>query len=184
MEGAMPLILAWQLDAEEMGRFTKDEWVKGTSKLKISSLPPLFAALSDLENLLVLGKSPLKSSSKTDPYDRGNYLSYTKNVQGSFQVLYMFCFNLAKPEQSRNIDMETSTALWSVILAPKYPVMQEVIEFIGEKEGVYKATNKDLWTMMLEFCRTVRPDLQDYESDGAWPTLLDDFVAWKKAKSS
>lgn len=51
---------------------------------------------------------------------------------------------------------------------------------------------------MLEFCRTVKPSLQDYEADGvrirllsfplshrglqAWPTLLDDFVAWKKAK--
>jgi DCN1-like protein 4/5 len=51
---------------------------------------------------------------------------------------------------------------------------------------------------MLEFCRTVKPTLHDYEADGvclvlfhvcvplmsfqAWPTLLDDFVAWKKAK--
>ncbi|KAJ3776153.1 hypothetical protein FB446DRAFT_331984 [Lentinula raphanica] len=34
MDGAMPLILAWQLDAREMGKFTKDEWLKGTSKLK------------------------------------------------------------------------------------------------------------------------------------------------------
>ncbi|KAJ7090338.1 hypothetical protein B0H15DRAFT_260359 [Mycena belliarum] len=46
--------------------------------------------------------------------------------------------------------------------------------------GTYKATNKDLWSMMLEFCRTVKPTLQDYEADGAWPTLLDDFVAWRK----
>lgn len=51
---------------------------------------------------------------------------------------------------------------------------------------------------MLEFCETVKPSLEDYESDGvwprsldtyravltllqAWPTLLDDFVAWKKS---
>ncbi|KAJ7349120.1 potentiating neddylation domain-containing protein [Mycena albidolilacea] len=77
--------------------------------------------------------------------------------------------------------METSTALWSVLLVPQYPIISEVLEFITEK-GTYKATNKDLWSMMLEFCRTVEPSLQDYEADGAWPTLLDDFVAWKKAK--
>ena len=79
--------------------------------------------------------------------------------------------------------METATALWSVLLVPKYPLMSEVIEFINTKEGTYKAANKDLWAMMLEFCETVNPNLSDYERDGAWPTLLDDFVSWKKSKS-
>ena len=54
---------------------------------------------------------------------------------------------------------------------------------------------------MLEFCQTIKPSLQDYEADGvrmrssflyiptnpraqAWPTLLDDFVIWKKSHSS
>jgi len=54
---------------------------------------------------------------------------------------------------------------------------------------------------MLEFCETIKPGLQDYEADGvcihsssclyiptdllaqAWPTLLDDFVIWKKSRS-
>ncbi|KAF9072867.1 Cullin binding-domain-containing protein, partial [Rhodocollybia butyracea] len=183
MEGAMPLILAWQLGAKEMGRFTKDEWVEGTSNLKISSLSSLLSALSDLNNLLIFSKSPVKSNPKIDPYDRTTYLSYAKDTKSAFHKLYLFCFNLAKPEQSRNIDMETSAALWSVILSPKYPIMQEVLEYIGEKDGVYKATNKDLWTMMLEFCETVDPNLQGYESEEAWPTLLDEFVAWKKARS-
>jgi DCN1-like protein 4/5 len=33
-DGALPLILAWQIGAKEMGKFTKDEWVKGTSTLR------------------------------------------------------------------------------------------------------------------------------------------------------
>ena len=57
---------------------------------------------------------------------------------------------------------------------------------------------------MLEFCETVSPTLQDYEVDGvsaafpstfppfinvfrtwqAWPTLLDDFVVWKKSHAT
>ena len=33
-DGALPLILAWQMGAKEMGKITKDEWVKGTSSLR------------------------------------------------------------------------------------------------------------------------------------------------------
>ena len=55
---------------------------------------------------------------------------------------------------------------------------------------------------MLEFARTVQPDLSNFEADGvspptrhylvsgdtdshdqAWPSMLDDFVAWKKPES-
>lgn len=33
-DGALPIILAWQMGAKEMGKITKDEWVKGTSSLR------------------------------------------------------------------------------------------------------------------------------------------------------
>ncbi|KAF7294705.1 Defective in cullin neddylation protein [Mycena indigotica] len=182
LEGALPLIIAWQLDAKEMGKFTKEEWTKGTDSIRISSLPQLAMFASDLEQLLTKGKAPAKSGNKKDPYDRSAISRYTADPKAAFQTFYSYCFSYAKPEQSRNIDMETSVALWGVLLTPQYPIMSEVLEFIGEKDGAYKATNKDLWSMMLEFCRTIKPSLQDYEADGAWPTLLDDFVAWKKEK--
>ncbi|KAF9009457.1 DUF298-domain-containing protein [Cyathus striatus] len=164
-----------------MGKISKEEWVKGTSTLKISTPAQLSLAVTELNNLLIRDMSPLKKISN-DKYDRTQYVGYAKDTKAAFNKLYLFCFALVKPEQSKNIDMETSTALWSVLLVPKYPMMSEVLEFIAEKEGSYRATNKDLWSMMLEFCQTIKPDLQDYETDGAWPTLLDDFVAWKKAK--
>ncbi|KAE9395814.1 hypothetical protein BT96DRAFT_922564 [Gymnopus androsaceus JB14] len=53
--------------------------------------------------------------------------------------------------------------------------MKEVISFIEEKEGVYKATTKDMWTMMLEFCETVKPDLQDYEADSVCKLFVNTF---------
>ncbi|KAJ7184341.1 DUF298-domain-containing protein [Mycena filopes] len=178
LDGSMPLILAWQLKATEMGKFTKEEWTKGTDTLKISSIPQLSMAISDLDQLLIQGKAaPKATGGKKDPYDKTVYNKYASDPKAAFQTLYTFCFALAKAEQSRNIEMD------GVLLVPQYPIMSEVLEFIAEK-GTYKATNKDLWSMMLEFCRTVKPSLQDYEADGAWPTLLDDFVAWKKEKQS
>jgi hypothetical protein len=34
LDGALPLILAWQLNAQEMAKISKDEWVKGMATLK------------------------------------------------------------------------------------------------------------------------------------------------------
>ncbi|KAK7449622.1 hypothetical protein VKT23_013098 [Stygiomarasmius scandens] len=190
VEGALPMILAWQFQTSEMMKIKKDEWIKGTEGLRICSLPVLQIALTDLDELLIQNKSPkaAKSNAKEkdrekDLYDKTSYRTYASNPQVAFQKLYTFCFNLVKPEQSRNIDMETASALWSVLLVPKYPVMTEVIEFIEAKPS-YKAVNKDLWSMMLEFCETVKPDLSNYEADGAWPTLLDDFAATKRDASA
>ncbi|KAF9265792.1 hypothetical protein L218DRAFT_859278 [Marasmius fiardii PR-910] len=184
MEGVLPLLLSWQLNAKELGTFTKDEWVMGTANLKIASPQILRLALSDLEDLLILDNPPLKSS-KNEPYNRTSYWNYAKDKNRAFYDFYSFCFSLAKAEESRNIDMEIVTALWSVILPPRFPIMNEIIAFINEK-GTYKATNKDLWIMMLEFCQSVKPTLEGYDESGddAWPTLLDDFVEWKRSQGS
>ncbi|PFH52467.1 hypothetical protein AMATHDRAFT_139985, partial [Amanita thiersii Skay4041] len=186
MDGAMPLILSWQLGAEEMAKLSRDGWVKGTGNLKVSSLPQLNLVVRELNDLLVLGLPPLERSRSTDkkgPYDRSTYWSYAEDTKKAFKDLYMYCFSLAKPQQSRNIDMETASALWSVLLVPQYPLMTEVLAFIMEK-GTYKAVNKDLWKMSLEFCQTVDINLQGYDPDAAWPTILDDFVLWKKNKTT
>ncbi|KAI0082877.1 DUF298-domain-containing protein [Panus rudis PR-1116 ss-1] len=192
LEGALPLILAWQFGASEMAKLKKDEWLKFTNDLRISCTETLALSLHELEDLLLLNKpalqpAPVVPTKKTanpalhEPYNRSRYYTYAKNKDKSFGELYVFCFMLVKPQQSRNIDMETASAFWTVLLVPKYPLMQDILSFITEK-GTYKGVNKDLWMMVLDFCRTVSPTLEGYEDDGAWPTMLDEFVVWKKAK--
>lgn len=54
-------------------------------------------------------------------------------------------------------------ALWSVLLAPRYPVVTELIEFLSvsvtfyvssrcpnpqQESGTYKGANKDIWNMV------------------------------------
>ena len=34
LDGAMPLLLAWQFDSREMGKISKEEWMRGTSALQ------------------------------------------------------------------------------------------------------------------------------------------------------
>jgi DCN1-like protein 4/5 len=37
LEGALPLILAWQVDAKEMAKISKEEWAKGMDTLKYAT---------------------------------------------------------------------------------------------------------------------------------------------------
>ncbi|KZT70207.1 DUF298-domain-containing protein [Daedalea quercina L-15889] len=177
------------MNASEMAKISKPEWEKATSELRISNVKTLSTALHDLEDLLLLDKPALRPTASAptkkpatgscDPYNRSRYYGYATNTTKFFNELYAFCFTLAKPPQVRNIDMETASAFWSVLVVPKYPLMSDILQFINEK-GTYKGVNKDLWTMTLEFCRAVQPDLSNYDPEGAWPTMLDDFVTWKK----
>lgn len=34
LDGALPLLLSWQLDSEEMGKISKEEWMKATTVLR------------------------------------------------------------------------------------------------------------------------------------------------------
>lgn len=190
LEGALPLILAWQMKASEMAKITRSEWDVATAELQISSLQALSTALRDVEDALILGKAPStsppsapmqakkKGAMPSGPYNRSRYQIYATDTKKALCELYSFCFTLVKSPQGRNIDMETASAFWSVLLVPQYPLMSDLLEFINEK-GSYKGVNKDLWNMTREFCQSVNRDLSDYEADGAWPTMIDDFVAWK-----
>lgn len=179
LDSAMPWIMAWRFGAEEMLRFTREEWKRGMVALNVDSLAGLKNTLSELEALLIHRK-PTAKRAKGKGADA--YSECSADPEAAFASLYSFCFSLGKKGQSRAIEMEVAVAFWSVLLAPKYPIMSEILEYIGEK-GTYKAATKDQWSMTYEFCRTVKPNLDGYDSDGAWPTLLDDFVTWKKAKT-
>lgn len=188
MEGALPLLVAWSVSTKALGSITRNEFTNGFGKLKIDTPQKVGLMASDLNSLFFscaiaeqASRMSLASSAQGgDPYDRTLLRSYQQNLESAYAKFYAFCFVLVKPEGSRNIEMETATAFWTVILAPRYPIASELVGFITEK-GTYKAVTKDLWNMTLEFCKSVRPDLQGYDAEeAAWPSLLDDFIEWKK----
>ncbi|KAK7837482.1 disease resistance protein adr2 [Quercus suber] len=41
-----------------------------------------------------------------------------------------------------------------------------------------KAISRDTWSQLLEFARTVDPALKNYDAEGAWPYLIDEFVEY------
>ena len=64
----------------------------------------------------------------------------------------------------------------SLLLGQNWPLLPFFIQFLEESK--YRVINKDQWFNVLEFSRSVTSDLSNYDEDGAWPVLLDEFVTW------
>jgi DCN1-like protein 1/2 len=47
-----------------------------------------------------------------------------------------------------------------------------------------KAISRDTWNQLFDFVVTVNDQLDKFDPDGAWPVLIDDFVAYMKARMS
>ncbi|KAI8984080.1 Cullin binding-domain-containing protein, partial [Mycotypha africana] len=83
---------------------------------------------------------------------------------------------LAKYEQQ---DKRTATTLWQLMLQKKYPLIESFVQFLQEKKPV-KVINRDQWSSLLDFCRSIPKDLSTYDTTSSWPVLFDDFVEWKQ----
>ncbi|KAK2170512.1 hypothetical protein LSH36_2g00015 [Paralvinella palmiformis] len=149
-ENVVMLCLAWKLDAKQMGFFTKAEWLRGMSELCCDSGTKLQARLDYLRSLL------------DDP--------------AIFKSIYRYAFDFAKEKDQRSLDMETAKAMLALLLGRNWSLFGIFNQFLEQSH--YKVINKDQWYNVLEFTRLIKPDLSNYDEDGAWPVLLDEFVEW------
>ncbi|KAJ1944129.1 DCN1-like protein 5, partial [Linderina macrospora] len=67
------------------------------------------------------------------------------------------------------------------LIAAHIPVVAKFVGFLGDEACKTKVINKDQWSSLLELSRSLRPDMSNYDDNGAWPVLFDDFVEWAKA---
>ncbi|XP_012944207.1 DCN1-like protein 4 [Aplysia californica] len=151
-ENIVMLSLAFKLNAKRMGFFTAEEWMKGMTELQCDTITKLQNRLDYLRALL------------SDPT--------------CFKNIYRFAFDFARDKDQRSMDIETAKAMLSLVLGKNWPLFSSFHQFL--EQAKYKVINKDQWCNILEFSRAIQSDLSNYDEDGAWPVMLDEFVEWLK----
>jgi len=146
------LVLAWKMGAKQMGYFSLQEWLQGLTELQCDSLSKLKEKLGYLHSLLL--------------------------DSCSFKSIYRYAFDFSRDKDQRSLDIETAKAMLGLLLGKQWTLLNSFYLFLDQSR--YRVLNKDQWCNVLEFSRAVDTDLKNYDVDGAWPVMLDEFVEWLK----
>jgi len=146
------LIIAYHLNAQRMGYFTKDEFVKGLTKMSVDSIAKLKAQFSALREEL--------------------------NDGTKFKEIYRFSFNFGKEPDQKIIELQMGIGILEVVMGDK-PHAKTYVKFLRE-QTTYKALNLDQWLNFLDFSRSIKQDFSNYDENSAWPVILDEYAAWSK----
>ncbi|XP_045471057.1 DCN1-like protein 1 [Harmonia axyridis] len=153
-DSKLVLIIAWKFKAATQCEFTKEEFMNGMAELGCDTIEKLKSKFSPLENEL-----------------KDNY---------KFKDLYHFTFNYAKNPNQKGLDLEMAIAYWNIVLKGKFKFLDLWCTFLQENHK--RSIPKDTWNLLLDFAQQISDDMSNYDEEGAWPVLIDDFVEWATSK--
>eukprot|EP00998_Keelungia_sp_KM082_P007558 NODE_3755_length_855_cov_183.509615_g3732_i0.p1 GENE.NODE_3755_length_855_cov_183.509615_g3732_i0~~NODE_3755_length_855_cov_183.509615_g3732_i0.p1 ORF type:complete len:208 (-),score=51.95 NODE_3755_length_855_cov_183.509615_g3732_i0:160-783(-) len=152
VEDPVLLILAWKISPEKPMSFSRAEWSAAMKKLNVTDVSKLKALLPSLKK------------------DIGSKAAY--------KDFYNFVFDFIREDGSKNVSNENAVGYWQLLLAPRWKYTEQWCEFIA---GTYKkAIVKDVWKQLLDFSEL--PSMDAYDPNGAWPTVIDEFVEYIQAQ--
>nr|AJR16774.1 defective in cullin neddylation 1 protein [Petunia integrifolia subsp. inflata] len=145
------LVISWQFRAETICEFSKQEFIGGVQALEVDSVEKFKKKIPSL-------RSELKD-------------------EDNFRDIYNFAFDWAKEKGQKSLALDTAIGLWQLLFAEfQWPLVDHWCQFIQERHN--KAISRDVWFQLLEFAKTVDSTLSNYDAEGAWPCLLDEFAEY------
>jgi len=95
--------------------------------------------------------------------------------------IFRFSFDFYKEsEQKKGIEKEVAITLLNILVNGRNHVDQ-FAAFLQSQDS-YKVINQDQWLLFLEFTNQVKVDFSDYDPNGAWPCIIDEYVEWARSK--
>lgn len=151
------LVLAWRLDASQMCRFTKSEFIQGLQAIRADTIDEIRRRLEQIVDKL-----------KTD--------------LDMFKQLYRFTFRFGLEPGHRIVSLEMAILLWQLVFTVHTPpILDRWLFFLGQHPNI-RGVPKDTWNMFLNFSETF--DIASYDDTEAWPSLFDDFVEYETDRAN
>lgn len=145
------LVVSWHMKAATMCEFSRQEFIGGLQYLGIDTIEKFRDKLSYM-------RSELKDEQK-------------------FREIYNFAFGWAKEKGQKSLALDTAIGMWQLLFAERHwPLVDHWCQFLQVRHN--KAISRDTWSQLLEFVKTVDLQLSNYDEEGAWPYLIDEFVEY------
>ncbi|KAH9365399.1 hypothetical protein HPB48_022723 [Haemaphysalis longicornis] len=152
------LLLAWKFNAQQMCRFSRDEFLGGCRALRADSVSAVQMRFTDL---LAEARDPIR-----------------------FRDLYRFTFRFGLESGQRTLPTDMAAQLWRLVFSLEPPpVLDRWLAFLDQHPEVRGITS-DTWNMFLHFAETAGRDLSTYDDSEAWPSLFDDFVEYENDQTN
>lgn len=155
------LVLAWKLQAEQMCRFTRSEFIDGLRAMRCDSIKSIQLRLPEL-------------------------VSELKHNDEQFKNLYRFTFKFGLDASigERILSTEMAIVLWRLVFTlNEPPILNRWLNFLETHTNI-RGIMRDTWNMFLNFSETVGDDLSSYNDSEAWPSLFDDFVEYENDQAN
>lgn len=150
------LILAWKLNAEQMCRFTRTEFVQGCKSMHVDTIKGIQQRLPEI-------------------------VIDVEHDAELFKDLYRFTFRFGLDVVSgqRILPIDMAISLWRLVFYVREPpILSRWLNFL-EHHRQFRGIPRDTWNMFLNFSESVGDDLSSYDDTEAWPSLFDDFVEFE-----
>ncbi|CAD5234668.1 unnamed protein product [Bursaphelenchus xylophilus] len=150
------LILAWKMKAETQCEFSQEEFKNGCIQMRVDTIDKMRNQVSNWRN-------EIKDTQK-------------------FKQLYQFAFNYAKSAATRFLEIDTAVAYWNLIFEDRDSRVPIWIEFL--KNNKTRGVSRDTWNLFFDFLVQTMDTYDNYDAEGAWPVMIDEFVDYAKTRKS
>jgi len=94
--------------------------------------------------------------------------------------MYHYAFQFAQDKGKKNVEVELACGLWDLLIGQqKCAFLDKWKAFLNGKveRNEILVVTKDTWHLFWDLNTQCRGNISNFEDDGCWPVMIDEFVA-------